>query len=316
MVRTNPRVRVAVDAMGGDYAPGEIVKGVVLAAEKGDVDIALVGPTDIVEAELAKYDASRLPIRCVRADEFIKEDENPALAVRRKPNSSIAVAIRMMKEGEADGLISGGPTGAIVSAAIQYLGMIEGMERPVLGGAIFDPAPNTVIFDCGVNIDCKPYHLLTFAIIGSIYCKKLLNIANPTIGLLNIGAEETKGNQLTKETYRLFQRSSLNFIGNIEGHELMSGRANVIVCDGFAGNIVFKFVESLGLFKDLAGRDKKQDLGGGLIWGVNGIVRKVHGASRAPHVAVKINHVKLAVEADLIGAVKSELATFAKELKL
>jgi len=316
MVRANRRVRVAVDAMGGDYAPGEIVKGVVLAAEKGDVDIALVGPTDIVEAELAKYDASRLPIRCVRADEFIKEDENPALAVRRKPNSSIAVAIRMMKEGEADGLISGGPTGAIVSAAIQYLGMIEGMERPVLGGAIFDPAPNTVIFDCGVNIDCKPYHLLTFAIIGSIYCKKLLNIANPTIGLLNIGAEETKGNQLTKETYRLFQRSSLNFIGNIEGHELMSGRANVIVCDGFAGNIVFKFVESLGLFKDLAGRDKKQDLGGGLIWGVNGIVRKVHGASRAPHVAVKINHVKLAVEADLIGAVKSELATFAKELKL
>ncbi len=316
MVRANRRVRVAVDAMGGDYAPGEIVKGVVLAAEKGDVDIALVGPTDIVEAELAKYDASHLSIRCVRADEFIKEDENPALAVRRKPNSSIVVATRMVKEGEAGGLVSGGPTGAIVSAAIQYLGMIEGIERPVLGGAIFDPAPNTVIFDCGVNIDCKPYHLLTFAVIGSIYCKKLLNIANPTIGLLNIGAEESKGNQLARETYRLLQRSGLNFIGNVEGNEIMSGRANALVCDGFVGNVVFKFVESLGLFKDLAGRDKKQDLGGGLIWGVNGIVRKLHGASRAPHVAVKINHVKLAVEADLIGAVKSELATFARELKL
>jgi len=317
MVRANHRVRVVVDAMGGDYAPGEIVKGAVLATEKGDVEVALVGPTDIVEAELAKYDASRLPIRCVRADEFIKEDENPALAVRRKPNSSIAVATRMMKDGEADGLISGGPTGAIVSAAIQYLGMIEGMERPVLGGDIFDPAPNTVIFDCGVNIDCKPYHLLTFAIIGSVYCKKLLNIANPTIGLLNIGAEESKGNQLTKETYRLLQRSGLNFIGNIEGNELMSRRANVLVCDGFVGNVVFKFVESLGLFKDLAGGGGgERGLGGGLIWGVNGIVRKIHGASRAPHVALKIQQVKLVFEADLVGAVKSELATFAKEVKL
>lgn len=316
MVKANRRVRVAVDAMGGDYAPGEIVKGAVLAAEKGDLDVALVGPTDIVEAELAKYDASNLPISCVRADEFIKEDENPALAVRRKPNASIAVATKMVKAGEADGLISAGPTGAIVSAAIQYLGMIEGMERPVIGGAIFDPAPNTVIFDCGVNIDCKPYHLLTFAVVGSIYCKKLLNIANPTIGLLNIGAEETKGNQLAKETYRLLQKSGLNFIGNIEGNELLSGRANVIVCDAFVGNVVFKFVESLGLFKDLAGKDKKQDLGGGLIWGVNGIVRKIHGASRAPHVAVKIHHVKLAVEADLIGAVKSELAAFAQAVNL
>jgi len=189
MVRTNQRVRVAVDAMGGDYAPVEIVKGAVLAAEKNDLEVVLVGPTDIVEAELAKYGASRLPIRCVRADEFIKEGENPALAVRRKPNASIAVAARMVKAGEADGLVSAGPTGAMVSAAIQYLGMIEGIERPVLGGDIFDPAPNTVLFDCGVNIDCKPYHLLTFAVIGSVYCKKLLNVANPTVGLLNIGAE-------------------------------------------------------------------------------------------------------------------------------
>jgi len=269
-----------------------------------------------VEAELARYDASGLPIRCVRADEFVKEDENPALAVRRKPNASIAVATRMVKAGEADGLISAGPTGAIVSAAIQYLGMIEGIERPVLGGAIFDPVPNTIMFDCGVNIDCKPEHLLTFAIIGSVYCKKLLGIANPTVGLLNLGAEESKGNQLTKESYQLLKKSGLNFIGNIEGNEFMSGRANVIVCDAFVGNVVFKFVESIGLFKDTAGRDEKSDLGGGLIWGVNGIVRKVHGASRAPHVAIKINQVKLAIEADLIGTIKSELAIFLKESKV
>jgi glycerol-3-phosphate acyltransferase PlsX len=316
MVTPSRRIRVAVDTMGGDYAPGDIVKGAVLAAGKGDVDIALVGPTDIVEAELAKYDASGLPIRCVRADEFVKEDENPALAVRRKPNASIAVATRMVKAGEADGLISAGSTGAIVSAAIQHLGMIEGIERPVIGGVIFDPAPKTVVFDLGVNIDCKPYHLLTFAIIGAVFCQKLLDIANPTVGLLNIGTEESKGNQLTRESYHLLKGSGLNFIGNIEGNELMSGRANVIVCDAFVGNVVFKLIEKLGLFKDSPERDEKSILGGGLILGVNGIVRKIHGASRAPHVAVKIRHTKQAIEADLIGAIKSELATFIKESKV
>jgi glycerol-3-phosphate acyltransferase PlsX len=315
MVIPGHRIRVAVDVMGGDYAPAEIVRGAVLAAEKGDVDIALVGPTDIVEAELARYGVSRLPIRCVRADEFIKEDENPALAVRRKPNASIAVAAKMVKAGEADGLISAGPIGAMVSAAIQYLGMIEGIERPVIGGAIFDLAPNTVVFDCGVNVDCKPYHLLTFAIIGSVFCQKLLDIANPTVGLLNIGAEESKGNQLARESYHLLKSSGLNFIGNIEGNELMSGRANVIVCDAFVGNVVFKFGEKLGLFKDSPDRDDKNILGGGLIWGVNGIVRKIHGASRAPHVVVKIRHTKLAIEAGLVGAVKSELATIMKGSK-
>jgi len=314
-VAAEQRVRVAVDAMGGDYAPGEMVKGAVLAAEKGGVEVILVGLPDIVEAELAKYSTSHLPIRLIPADEFIKEGENPALSVRRKPNSSIAVATKMMKQGEADGLVSGGPTGAVVASAIQHLGMIEGIERPVLGGVIFDAVPNTVVFDCGVNMDCKPYHLLTFAVIGCIYCEKLLNIDNPSVGLINIGIEEGKGNQLTRATYRLLKESGLNFIGNVEGNKIMSGRANVLVCDAFVGNVLFKFGESMGLFKDSAGEDAKQDLGGGLIWGVNGIVRKVHGASRAPHVAVKIHHVKQAVEQNLITAVKSELAAVLKKIK-
>ncbi len=314
MARAKRKVTIAVDAMGGDYAPAEIVKGVVMAAEKGDVEIALVGPPDILEAELAKYNTTHLPIRRIPASEVIKETENPALAVRRKPQSSMAVATRMLKDGEADGLISAGPTGAIATSGIQYLGMIEGMERPVIGGTIFDVLPNTVVFDCGVNMDCRPYHLLTFAVIGTVYCKKLLNIANPTVGLLNIGAEETKGNQLTRETYPLLKKSGLNFIGNIEGHQIMSGKANVLVCDAFVGNVLFKFLESIGMFHDSAGREKDSDLGGGLIWGVNGIVRKLHGASRAPHVALKIGHAKLAVEADLISAIKSELTRIAQEI--
>ena len=315
MVRANRRMRIAVDAMGGDYAPGEIVKGAVLAAEKNDIDIALVGPLDIVEAELAKHDGSHLPIRCIQADEFIPEGTNPALAVRSKPNASICVATRMVKEGKADGLISASPTGALVTSAIQYLGMIEGIERPVIGGAIFDAAPNTVVFDCGINMDCKPHHLLTFALIGSVYCKKLLNITNPTVGLLNIGVEEGKGNQLTRETYHLLQRSSLNFIGNIEGNQMMSGRANVLVCDAFVGNILFKFVESIGMFHDTPGA-RGYNQGGGLILGVNGIVRKAHGASQAPHVAATIHQVKEAAKADFIVALKSELVSVAKEIKV
>jgi glycerol-3-phosphate acyltransferase PlsX len=196
-------------------------------------------------------------------------------------------------------------------SAMQTLGMIEGVERPVIGGVIFDALPKTVVFDCGINLDCKPQHLLTFAAIGTAYCKKLLGIADPTVGLLNIGKEETKGSQLTREAHALLKKSGLNFIGNIEGSEIMSERANVLVCDALVGNILFKFVESIGLFHDSAGEAATTDLGGGLIWGVKGIVRKVHGASRAPHVALKVGQVKLAVEADLINAVKSELANAA-----
>ena len=315
MAKATQKVKVVVDAMGGDYAPADIIEGAVMGVKNDDeVEVALVGPPEIIEAELAKYDITGLPIRCIRADETIKETENPALAVRRKPNSSLAVAFRLLRDGEAEGLISAGPTGAIATSGIQYLGMIEGMERPVIGGTIFDALPNTVVFDCGINMDCRPYHLLTFAVIGTVYCKKLLNIANPTVGLLNIGIEETKGNQLTRATYPLLKKSGLNFIGNIEGHHIMSGKANVLVCDAFVGNVLFKFLESIGMFHDSAGREKDSDLGGGLIWGVNGIVRKLHGASRAPHVALKIGHAKLAVEADLISAIKSELTRIAQEI--
>ncbi len=308
MAKANGKIRVVVDAMGGDYAPEEIVKGAVEAAKDEGLEVLLTGPPDIVEAELAKYDTSGRAIRNIPSQDYIKEGENPALAARGKTNSSISVAMRTLKNGEADGLVSAGPTGAVVTSAIVNIGMIEGIKRPVIGGAIFDAAPKTVMFDCGVNMDCKPYHLLTFAVIGSVYCRKLLGVADPTIGLLNIGKEGAKGNELTKAAYGLLEKSGLNFIGNVEGFELLSGKANVIVCDAFVGNVLFKFVESVGMFNDDAGADDKHDLGGGLIWGVNGIVRKVHGHSRAPHVAVKISHVKMAVKVGLIDAIKTELA--------
>jgi glycerol-3-phosphate acyltransferase PlsX len=208
MGNTEQKIRIALDAMGGDYAPSEIVKGAVMAAEKGGIEISLVGHIDDIKAELLKYDTVNLPIHIVHAEDIIPEGSNPAISVRKMPRSSIAIAARMVKEQEADGFMSAGPTGSIVTAALQYLGMIDGIQRPVIGGAIFDKAPDTVVFDCGVNMDCKPYHLLTFAVVGHSFCSKFLGIKKPKIGLLNIGAEKDKGNLLTKETYPLLKKAA------------------------------------------------------------------------------------------------------------
>jgi len=340
MAIANRRVRIAIDAMGGDYAPSEIVKGAVEAAEKSNIEVTLVGPTNIVESELAKYNISHLPIRCVNADDFIKEEEHPALAVRRRPNSSIAVATKLVKARETDALVAATSTGAVVTSAIQYLGMVDGIHRPVLGGVLSNIAPNTIIMDLGVNVDCKPEHLVNFAIIGSVYARMFLNIANPTVGLLNIGKEEGKGNQLARETYPLLQKSGLNFIGNVEGSGILTGQANVIVCDAFVGNAIFKFSESgaeiVGkYFKNkvkrypiisrlLKGRVKglveslslPDSVGGGLIWGVDGIVLKIHGHSRAPDVAIKVAQAKMAVERDVVSYLKLELAKIKKHINL
>ncbi|MDH5363902.1 MAG: phosphate acyltransferase PlsX, partial [Dehalococcoidia bacterium] len=306
--------------------------------------IALVGPVDILKKEVAKCNSSAsLPIRCVQASDVIKEGESPALAVRRKPNCSIAVATKLVKAGEADAVVGAGSSGAVAVSAIQYLGMVEGVERPAIGGTLGSFAPNTVLMDFGANVDCKPHQFLSFAIAGSVFAKKFLNIANPTVGLLSTGTEEGKGNEVVREAYPLLKDSGLNFIGNIEGCDIFSGKANVIVCDGFVGNVILKFYESLGdhalnymkrklkkypplsgmatlLFNRLFPVTKMsyegEEKGGGILWGVNGIVRISHGASRAPHIACAIASARKAVEADIVGCLKSELAKFQKEGKL
>jgi glycerol-3-phosphate acyltransferase PlsX len=338
------KVRVAVDAMGGDYAPGEIIKGAVFAAQKGDVEIALTGPMDILERELAKYSSSNnLPIRCVEASEVIKEGESPASAVRRKPNSSIVVATRLVKSGEADAIVSAGSTGAVAVSAIQFIGMIEGVQRPTIGGTLGSFAPNIIMMDLGANVDCKPYQFLTFAIAGSVFAKKLLNITNPTIALLSVGSEEGKGNEVVRESYSLLKNSGLNFIGNIEGSDILRGKANVIVCDGFVGNVLLKFYESIGDYaldylKRKLGKNpplrgmakllfnrffpitrisyEGEEEGGGILWGIDGVARIAHGSSQAPHIAHAIAGASNAVRADIIGCLKEELAKFNKEGKL
>jgi len=338
MKEADHKVKIAVDAMGGDFAPSEIVAGSVLAAKKDSVELILAGSAEVLAGELDKYtNGHRLPIQCVEASEFVTENEALTLTALRRANTSISVAAKLVKAGEAEAVVSAGPTGALVASAVQHLGMIDGIERPVIGGALATFAPNTVLMDCGVNVDCKPHHLVTFAVVGTIYAKKLLNIENPTVGLLNIGTEAGKGNDLTRQSYALLEKSGLNFIGNIEGNSILRGDANVVVCDGFTGNVMFKFCEGgfeaidgwlkrkvkgfplRGFLKNLS-KDLNsltsipQSVGSGLIWGVNGIALKMHGASRAKAVADKIEQAKLVVEMDVVESLKSELTAIREKL--
>jgi glycerol-3-phosphate acyltransferase PlsX len=332
------KIRIAVDAMGGDYAPGEIVKGAVMASQKGDVEIFLVGAVPLLEKELAKHElTSRSSIHIVEANEVVREGESPATAVRNKPNSSIAVAARLVKTKEADALVSAGATGATAVSAILFMGMLDGIYRPAIVGSLGSFAPNTVIVDFGANMDCKPHQFLDFAIVGSVYAKKFLNIIEPKIALLNTGSEEGKGNEAVRQAYHLLKSSGLNFVGNIEGNEILSGKANVIVCDGFVGNILLKFYESIAdyalrwtkkrlrrhppllslvtllfhrLFPATEIASETNEGGGGLLWGVNGIARIAHGASRATNIVQAIESAKKAVRMNVVETLKLELAKY------
>jgi glycerol-3-phosphate acyltransferase PlsX len=335
----NGRVKVAVDAMGGDYAPKEVVKGAVLAAQRDNMEIFLVGYPDILEGELAKckFSANGSSIRIVEASEVIKEEESPVDVVRQKSNCSVAVAAKMVKSGEADALVSAGSSAAAAVSAIQFMGMVDGIGRPAIVGSLGSFAPNTVMVDLGANADCKPHQFLTFAIVGSVYAKKFLGIQNPKVGLLNTGSEENKGSEIGREAHSLLKNSGLNFVGNIEGNDILNSKANVIVCSGFVGNVILKFYESIaGHAKDwtaaklkkypplnvlakllfdrlfpvtkISGESEKR--GGGILWGVDGVVRIAHGASRAPQIANAIESAKEAVEVEVVKSLKSELVKF------
>jgi glycerol-3-phosphate acyltransferase PlsX len=340
----NGRIRVAVDAMGGDYAPGEIIKGAVLAAQKGDIEIFLVGTSSVLNRELASYHASGgSRIHVVEAGDSINENDSPVDVIRRKPDCSIAVAARMIKSGEADAVVSAGSSGAAAISAIQFMGMLEGVYRPAIVGSLGSFAPNTVMVDLGANVDCKPHQFVAFAIAGSVYAKRFLNIADPKIALLSTGSEERKGSEAVREAYSVLKNSGLNFIGNIEGGDILSGKANVIVCDGFVGNVLLKFYESIGgyaqtwteqklrkypplrglvslLFRGLFPATKisrgAEKNGGGILWGVDGVVKIAHGASRAPQIANAIESAKESVKAGVVESMKSELARLNRGGKL
>lgn len=247
--RTSAASRIALDAMGGDHAPREIVLGALLAAAEHPGDILLVGKEEVLREELASASSS-LPsnITIVDAREVVEMDDTAIAPLRKKRNSSIRVCANLVAEGRADAFVSAGNTGAAWTSARVVMGMIEGVERPALAAILPNQKGHTLLLDVGANVDSKPNNLREFAVMGHFYAQMVFGIDEPRVGLMSIGEEEGKGNELTKETYRVMRETGLNFIGNAEGRDVFNGNCDVIVCDGFIGNVVLKASEALGEF--------------------------------------------------------------------
>ena len=257
-------MRIAVDAMGGDFAPKEIVLGAVEAAKKYDCEIVLIGDEEQIRAELHGEDPAALRISIVHASEVIGMDEHPAEAVRSKKDSSVVVATRLVKEGQCDAVFSAGSTGAAVAAAQLILHRIRGVGRPAIATPMPTPDGVTLMLDSGANVDSKPEHLVQSAVMGSLYAQYVFGIEHPRVGLLNIGEEETKGNEQVKETYQLLAvEPNIHFCGNAEGRDVPKGNFDVVICDGFVGNVVLKFAE--GLAKTILGLIQEEIRGAGLM---------------------------------------------------
>lgn len=242
-------MRIAVDAMGGDFAPAAVVQGGIEAAKvaNGDLEIILVGDQARIEQELHRhFRTHNLSLSVYHASECIDMDEAPAAALKRKPDASISVAHRLQKFGKVDAVVSAGNTGAAMASALLELGRIQGVKRPGIGSLLPNGHGAAMLIDVGANVDCKPVHLLQFGLMGSIYMNRILGIEEPRVGLLSIGEERGKGNETTVAAYELLRRSNINFVGNIEGRDILRDGADVVVCDGFVGNIILKFAESIG----------------------------------------------------------------------
>jgi glycerol-3-phosphate acyltransferase PlsX len=312
--------RIAIDAMGTDDAPRPEVEGAILAAREGYAEALLVGPQDLLKRELGRRDAQELGIEVVQASEVVTMEDAAAKAFRRKRDSSVRVAARLVREGKADGMISAGNTGAVMTTAKIILGTLEGVDRPALA-AVFPTSQGkaAVLLDVGANVECKPHHLEQFAVMGEIYYRVIFGARRPRVGVLSIGEEEHKGNDLTREASLRLKQLPLNFIGNVEGRDLYNGRVEVIVCDGFTGNVALKISEGLveavssllkealsstlsskvgyvlsrKAFQDFRKRVDYSEYGGAPLLGVRGICIICHGGSNSN--AIK-NAIRIAAE--------------------
>ena len=326
-------ILIALDAMGGDHAPAETVEGAVQAVREFGLEVALVGPPDVLEAELARHGPRPAAIRVVAASESIGMDEAPAQAVRQKRDASINAAMRLVKGGEAAAVVSAGNTGAVMASALFVLGRVGDIERPALGAFFPSTQRGVLMLDVGANADCKPSYMIQFARMGSLFMERLFGIGEPRVGLLNIGEEENKGNELTQEVYRALRKSSLNFVGNVEGKDIATGQVDVAVMDGFTGNVAIKMSEGVvGLmfsemrsalssrlhyrlaalvlrpaFRAMRRRLDYAEYGGVPLLGVNGVVIIAHGRSDAT--AVK-NALRAAGEVAASGIVEAMAEAF------
>lgn len=316
-------MRISIDAMGGDYAPGEIVAGTLHAAKslQGIEKLFLVGDETAIRTELMKHKGS-VPacIEIVHASEVVGMGESPAVAIRRKKDSSIARSVELVKDGRADAIFSAGNTGAAVAAATLKLRTLEGVDRPAIATIMPTPKKPFVLLDAGANPDSTPEMLQQYAVMGSIYSREILGVDNPSVGLLSIGEEAAKGNETTKKTFGLLEKSHLNFIGNVESRDLYGGKVDVAVCDGFVGNVVLKTSEAVagmisrwlktmfranplrmlgallsrGVFNEMKSHADPANYGGAPLLGANGIVIIGHGSSNA---LATFNGIRVASEA-------------------
>ncbi|MHB8597280.1 MAG: phosphate acyltransferase PlsX [Ktedonobacteraceae bacterium] len=336
-------MRVALDAMGGDNAPGEIVAGAVQAARAYGFGVYLVGREDAIRAELAKHDTQGLDLPVIHTDEAIEMDEHPANAVRRKKNASMTMALQQVRDGQALGAVSAGNSGAMMAASLFTLKRIVGVERPALGGIFPTKDGTCLVIDLGANTDCKPEYLQQFALMGAIYMERIFNISAPRVGLLANGEEESKGNQLVIEAHSLLKRNAqtlgLNFIGNVEGRDIPVGNADVVVCDGFVGNVVLKLSEGLaetllgmvraemtsslprklaaavlrpGL-REMGRRLDYAEYGGVPLLGVNGSAIISHGRSNAKAIKNALRVARQTAETGVASAIAEGLAKLSSE---
>ncbi|MEE8046664.1 MAG: phosphate acyltransferase PlsX [Dehalococcoidia bacterium] len=321
-------IPIALDAMGGDHGPVVTVPAALKAIEGGGIAVALVGDADAIQTELDKFDTpAKKLVQVIPSDGVVQEDESPARAFRSKPQASIFVAAGAVKMGKAAGFVSMGSTGASIAAATVVYGTLDGIDRGALGGPVVGYSPNTVIIDLGTNVDTRPGLLVDFASLGNAMSKLVYKNENPRIGLLSVGSEKGKGNTLVKEATELLSAADLNFIGNIEPNDLPFGKAEVVLCDGFVGNIILKLTEGLGdaiveHVKEVLGETDEsvrlskeifermnilEAFGGGPLLGVKGLAIVGHGASGVDAVANAIGTAKYVVEIGLIEAQQEEL---------
>lgn len=325
--------RIIIDAMGGDNAPAEILNGSLMALEEfQDIEIIFVGKQEVIEAGLDGANMERIQI--VDAREEIEMAESPVNAVRKKKDSSMVVGMRMVAEGQGDVFITAGSTGAAIAGSTLIVRRAKGVERPALAPVLPSLGGGVLLVDCGANVDCKPSHLKQFGMMGSIYAEEVMGKKNPRVALINNGAEEEKGNALTKEAYQLLKNSDINFVGNIEGREILMDTADVVVCDGFTGNVLMKFLEGAakvlmhmlknelmssarcklgaGLAKPAFSSFKKQmdytEYGGALMLGVNAGVIKAHGSSNAKAIKNTIRQARTFIEGNVVETIKTKIA--------
>lgn len=327
-------MKLIIDAMGGDHAPGEIIKGAVdgLLAFPG-FELLLTGPKEVLEKELAQYNYPKERVEIIHAPDLISMDEHPVAAIKQKKNSSLVVGLELLKSKKGDAFITAGSTGATLAGALLRVGRIKGIQRPGLTPVLPNKGKGAVLIDCGANMDCKPVNLAQFAIMGSIYAQHILGVETPRVGLASVGTEDEKGNELTKAAFTLIkEQNAVNFSGNIEGRDIVD-KVDVVVADGFAGNLILKSIEGVGAFifsslKEAIGSSFRNKIGallmkpalrklkntldyttygGAPLLGIDGIVIKAHGSSKAKSMFYTIKQAIAMVDADIVEVIRKNI---------